>query len=151
MKKLFTVLLVVACVGLLFAQTKTDYIRRRGITSDDSVIQCVQITATEDFSQSCPELQHVVLERIVIDTNGTDGNFDIYMYDDGSSQALKIFDGEALNSTNEPFGYTLGEKVKGGTYFHKGIPVKGPCSVDMVGDTGLDAITITVFYRQEWQ
>lgn len=101
-----------------------------------------------DFTETL-ETIYGYLDRIVIDSNGTDTSYKVYLKDD---HAITLFSKTDCSSASEPYSYILSEVDVDDNAF-PGIPVGGACTLEVadIDDATADMITITVYYVGYYQ
>lgn len=101
-----------------------------------------------DFTVTLTELYGYV-DRIVIDSDGNDFSYKIYLYDEN---AIAIFSKTDCNSATEPNSYAIYEDDTEGNPW-RGVPVAGDCTVTMADgdDDAMSDIKVTVYFREWWQ
>lgn len=98
-----------------------------------------------DFSQII-DIAYGIIERITIDSNGTDTSYKVYLYDENN---VAIFTKTDCSSASEPYNYAVSMSDTGSTEF-LGIPVIGSFTVVLADadDATMDDIDITVYYKE---
>ena len=149
MKKIFLVIMLLATTA--FAVTITHYNRSSTHAAVAYQLTYDKVTISDDDGDANDFSQHVdvsyaILERIVIDSNGTDTSYKIYVYDENSAA---IFTKTDCTSASEPYTYALSSTDTATTTF-LGVPVVGSFSVTMADgdDATMDDIHVTVYYRE---
>lgn len=101
-----------------------------------------------DFTETLESI-YGYLDRIVIDSNGTDTDYDVTLLDE---HEIELFTKTDCSSASEPYSYILSEVDVDDNAF-PGIPVAGACKVVVadIDDASADAITITIYYVGYYQ
>ncbi len=101
-----------------------------------------------DFTETLVPI-YGYLDRIVIDSAGTDTSYKVYLKDD---HTITLFSKTDCSSATEPYSYILSEVDDGGNAF-PGIPVGGACTLEVadIDDATATAITITLYYVGYYQ
>lgn len=101
-----------------------------------------------DFTETLDSI-YGYLDRIVIDSAGTDTDYDVILKDD---HAVTLFSKLDCSSASEPYSYILSEVDDSGNAF-PGIPVGGACTLELanIDDATATAITVTIYYVGYYQ
>ena len=144
--------LIGICLILLFA------FALRGATTDDSgslhsqhAFRKLVISDTDgaanDFTVDLPPI-YGFMKRIVIDSNGTDLSYKVYLKDEN---AISIFSKTDCNSATEPHSYIISGVDTAGNYYG-GVPMAGIGTLEMADgdDASMDSIIISIYYDRFW-
>lgn len=101
-----------------------------------------------DFTETLVPI-YGFLDRIVIDSAGTDTTYSVILKDD---HAITLFTKADCSSATEPYSYILTEADVDGNVF-PGIPVGGACTLEVanIDDATATAITVTIYYTGYYQ
>ena len=101
-----------------------------------------------DFTETLVPI-YGYLDRIVIDSAGTDTSYKVYLKDD---HAITLFSKTDCSSATEPYSYILSETDTSSNAF-PGIPVGGACTLEVadIDDETATAITVTIYYVGYYQ
>ena len=156
---LAVVLVLVLILALVVSATVTDKTRSRWSTSNDaSVRKHVVITTTSsvDYLTEIPQLANTVIDRIVIDTLGTDTAFEVTLWDDTADandpNGVALFSKADCTTASTPYNYTVTSVDTAGN-LTRGIAAGQPVKLELEawGDATASEVTIVIYYRQEWQ
>lgn len=101
-----------------------------------------------DFTETLVTI-YGFLDRIVIDSAGTDTTYSVILQDD---HGITLFTKTDCSSASEPYSYILTEADVDGNVF-PGIPVGGACTLEIanIDDATATAITVTIYYTGYYQ
>ena len=101
-----------------------------------------------DFTETINSIYGFVY-RIVIDSTGTDTDFDVIVKDENT---VTIFTHTTLTSVSEPYGFAIYEDDTEGNPW-AGVPIAGAMTVELANgdDDALTAITIKISYIEFWK
>jgi len=158
LQNMFFLLLGIVCVVSLGATS--EFFHRAGTISNASSIICAVVSKGEgdinDTTTELADIEYASIERVVIDSNGIDTQYSVYIYDNAPEyNNVTIFSKTDCNSVNEPYSYAVSQADTAGNDF-LGIPVLGPVSVyvtdvNEVNDPNvahLDDLEILIYYRR---
>lgn len=163
MKRIFinTALFILGMVVVISLGAATEYHLREGSVSNYSDIMCVTASMDapdiNDSTTSLTALDYSTLERIVIDGNGTDTAFSVYLYDTSTDyNDVTIFSKTDCNSMEFPYSYAISQADTASNDF-LGVPVFESASIYItdVNDTDdpnvthLDALDVMVYFRRK--
>ena len=152
------VISIVVLVSFVKAEV-TDKTRSRwSYGNDASVRKHVVITITDglDYLTEIPQLANTVIDRIVIDTLGTDTAFEVTLWDDTADandpNGVALFTKTDCTTASTPYNYTVVSTDTGGN-LTRGIAAGSPVKLELEawGDTTASEVTVVIYYRQEWQ
>ncbi len=155
MKRIFIMVALFLGIAAVLALGVTETHLNMGARMEEQPNQAykkVTITQTgtppADFTETLNPIYGQIL-AIVIDSTGTDTDYDIIVKDEN---AVIIFEHTTLTSAAEPYRYALVESDLANQEY-RGVHVAGKCTVEMANgdDATLTAITITLYYEQNWQ
>ncbi len=150
MKK-FIILLLLTLVTIVWSVTETHTGSGTLLEKNGSYAlkKCtVEFGDVNDSTYTEPlEIIYGYLEAVVIDANGTDTSYKVYVKDENG---ITLFTKEDCNTVDGDYRYVLSSSDTGSTEF-MGIPVGGSCSVIVDDANDLDDIYVILYYQRWWQ
>jgi hypothetical protein len=150
MKKYIILLILIAC-GLVYGVTARYQAGESAPSVFGSDVMYAYVYETDgdvnDFSQAL-SLGNCTLERIVVDANGTDTSFKLYIYETGTTYN-DVTAWSKTDFTTASVPYTLALYTSDGTGNQFGIPTDGRLQLTLADgdDATMDAIEIYLYYR----
>jgi hypothetical protein len=156
MKKLVFILgiLIIALVGLIYAETAIYQGGTTGYSTNTSSVMYAYIYELDndvnDFSSSF-NIGNAILDRIVIDANGTDTSFKLYLYDTSTTyNDATLWSKTDLTTASVPYSYAL-TMADTDANDYRGIPVNGNLTVTLADgdDATMTGLEVYLFYRRQ--
>ena len=150
MKKYIVLLILIAC-GLVYGTARYQA-GDSAPSAAGSDIMYTYVYDTDgtlaDFDQAL-SLGNCTLERIVVDANGTDTSFKLYIYETGTTYN-DVTAWSKTDFTTASVPYSLALFTSDGTGNQLGIPTDGQLQVTLADgdDATMDAIEIYLYYRK---
>lgn len=152
MKKLALALILILGV-LVFAETALYQGGTSGHSTSTSDVMYAYIYETDgdvnDFSTEL-DIGNAILNRIVIDSNGTDTSYKVYLYDTSTSwNDITLWSKTDLSTAADPYSYAL-SMADTDANDYCGIPVNGQLTVTLADgdDATLSGIEIFIYYTR---
>ena len=159
LQKYIFVALLMFVLAIIVSATVTDKTRSKWSYGNDASVQkhvVVTITDGLDYLTEIPQLANTVIDRIVIDTLGTDTAFEITLWDETADandpNGVAVFTKADLTTVSTPYSYTIVSSDIDSAET-RGVAVGYPVNLelDAWADTTASEVTVVVYYRQEWQ
>lgn len=156
MKKYLIITLFLAFVYALYSYAATSSYQSgtSNIVVLDSDVMYAYISETDkdvnDFSTTL-SIGNAILDRIVVDSNGTDTSFKLYLYETSTTwNNVTLWSKADFSTDSEPTSYAL-TMADTDANDYRGIPTTGELQVTLADgdDATMSGIEIFIFYRRQ--
>ena len=151
-------LLIAAIIGLfavVWAYSAT-VVYQSGVSAPaggySDVMYCYVYEADEDVNDFTTDeftIGNAIIDRVVVDCNGTDTSFKLYLYDCSTTyNDLAIWSKTDLSTASMPFSQAI--VLSDGTNNHLGCPVNGNLKITLADgdDATLANLEMFIYYRR---
>lgn len=154
MKKYLIIVLLLAFVYVVYAETSDYQEGTSGTNTLNSEVRYAYISETDndvnDFDATL-SLGNAILDRVVVDSNGTDTSFKLYIYETSTTwNDVTLWSKTDFTTASEPTSYAL-TMADTDANDYCGIPTTGDLQVTLADgdDATMTGIEIFIFYRRQ--
>ena len=152
MKKIILFIIIVVCLALPYVYSET-VVYHTGESELSSLNYCYIYEVDGDVNDFSADIDigKAYLERIVIDANGTDTSFKLYIYDTTTTYGdVAVWSKTDLTTASDPYSYAI-TMASIGTQEICGVPVSGDLTITLADgdDATLNGLEIYIYYRRD--
>lgn len=151
MKKMI-LLIILGIVALAYGVTAIYQGGDTGYSTNSSEVMYAYAYETDgdvnDFDQTL-SIGNAILDRVIVDANGTDTSFKLYIYDTSTTyNDATLWSKTDLTTASMPVSQAI--VMSDGTGNHPGVPVSGNLQLTLADgdDATLDRLEVFIYYRR---
>jgi len=155
MKKSLLLTVLIGLMIVVWAYSET-VVYQQGVSAPagghSDVMYCYVYETDKDVNDFTTDefvIGNAILDRIVIDANGTDTSFKMYLYDCATTyNDVTLWSDAAMTTASVPYSQAL--VMSDGTGNHPGIPVNGNLKITLADgdDATLANLQMYIYYRR---